>query len=435
MTVRPLAERMHGPQGLARGLNGLASAFPSDPNALNPDVLVARTTKVIGLAPPPEGRFRAPLKVLTDAAAASNLNALGRRSLAGALTMRLGNHFAIEDHLARHPEVLDEPIERPVFIVSLPRTGTTMLHRLLSVLEGHRAPFAWEMDRPVGATGSGASLLARTASNLRIGLLHQLCPDLRRIHDIRPHYPEECTHLLANDLTSMLFSVFYDLPGYRAYLNQLDFESAYRSHRRQLQLAQHGRPRKRWVLKAPFHLLGLDALLRVYPDALIVQTHRDPTSVVPSLASLYLSVRRAFHTASDAHALGTSCLDDLGLWLDRAMAAREDRPTEQFLDIHYQDAVREPIEWVERIVERLGGSLDEADRMALKGQASAHRQHKHGRHRYSLEAFGLTASQVRHRFRPYLDVLFGLHPTQRHLLDEQCDEGLERGGSNLQPHR
>ena len=209
-----------------------------------------------------------------------------------------------------------------MFIVALPRTGTTLLHRLLSVVPGLRAPRIWEMDRPPPLRASGSILPPSWLSAARIRLLHWLCPDLRRTHDVHADAPEECIHLLANELVSPNFTYFYDLPGYLDFLHQIDLESAYRGHRRQLQLLQAGLPRRRWVLKAPFHLTGLDALLRVYPDASIVMTHRDPTRIVPSVSSLVLSLRRSFHEQVDLAALGSEQLETFGQSLERALRAR-----------------------------------------------------------------------------------------------------------------
>ena len=393
-----------GPQQLASLLNAVGAVLPLGEPVLDFDGLVARAADASGCAPPEEGRYRAPLRALTeDAAASETLSLLGRRMLSMALGLRLHNHFAIERWLQEHPEVLDEPIERPVFIVSLPRTGTTMLHRLLSAHPAHRALYTWEMDRPVPSARQQRSPAARRRiSAASIQLLHLLCPDLKHIHDVQAGYPEECINLLANELTSMIFTLFYELPRYANYLNTADLEPAYRAHRRQLQLLQHGQPRRRWVLKAPFHLLGLDALLRVYPDALIVQTHRDPTELVASEASLFLSIRRAFHTGIDLHRLGRERFETLGLWIERALQAREAHPSVEFIDIHYKDMVRDPLPWAEAVSARLGGVPDEDARAAMQAHMARHRQHRHGKHRYALAPFGLDEAEVRSRFAPYV---------------------------------
>lgn len=393
-----------GPQPFARFLNTLSATLPLQAPVLDFDGLVARAAASSGSPPPADGRYAAPLRALVADAEASTLNALGRRMLSIALGLRLHNHFAIERWLEAHPEVLDEPIERPIVIASLPRTGTTMLHRLLAQDPANRALYTWEMDRPVPSDRQGRSPAARRRiSAVSVQLLHLMCPDLKKIHDVQAGYPEECINLLANELVSMIFTIFYELPRYSAFLAEADLEPAYRAHRRQLQLLQAGQPRRRWVLKAPFHLLGLDALLRVYPDALVVQTHRDPTEIVASEASLFLSVRRALHDGLDPHRLGRERFETLGLWLDRAMAARAAHPSVDFLDIRYQDMVRDPLSWAETISARLGAPLDDAARAAMQAHMDTHRQHRHGRHRYSLAQFGLDEAEVRHRFAPYTE--------------------------------
>ncbi|MEL6347925.1 MAG: sulfotransferase [Myxococcota bacterium] len=393
------------PQTVAQMLNAAAEALGAmglKPPRLEVDALVDGAAKASGYAPPPAGRYLEPLRVLLDSAQASTtLNALGQRMLAHALHMRLKNHFAIAGWLAEHPAIEDEPIERPVFIVSLPRTGTTMLHRLLSVPSHSRALHTWEMDHPVPVPQAALAPSRGQKAAAGVWSLHQMCPDLKHIHAVGSHAPEECLHLMANALTSALFTYFYDLPGYIDYMRTVAWEPVYRAHRRQLQLLQAGQPQRRWVLKAPAHLMGLDALLRVYPDALIVQTHRDPTSIIASEASLCLSIRRAFHSETNLHRLGQERFSVLADWIDRGMAARQNHPDASFIDIHYRDLVSDPMPWATTIFERVGQTLADDDRATMQAHLDRHRQHRYGRHRYSLEQFGLREASVRTRFADY----------------------------------
>lgn len=390
-----------GPQRVASMLNALLEGPLGTRPDLTMDALVARAVQSSGCAPPRAGAFEAPLQAVTQAATrATKLNALGRSMLATAVSMRLHTHFQIEDHLARHPEVLDEPIERPVLIVSLPRTGTTMLQRLLAVHPAHRVLRTWEMDRPVPGRARPA-WMRRTKARASIALLHQLCPDLQHIHAVGADYPEECVNLFANVLHGFNFTLFYDLPGYVDYLHSVDMEPVYRAHRRQLQLLQAGGPRRRWVLKAPYHMLGLDALLKVYPDALIVQTHRDPMQLVASDASLFTSVRRAFHTELDPTQVGRERLGSLTTWCTRGMQARAQHSEDSFHDVAYSTLVRSPLDQVRAIADRLDAPLDPATAHAMELHLSRHRKGRHGTHRYSLAQVGLNAAEVKRRFTPY----------------------------------
>jgi hypothetical protein len=214
--------------------------------------------------------------------------------------------------------------------------------------------------------------------------------------------PQECVALTAHDFATMIFHTTHDVPSYQAWLEGADLRWVYASHRRQLQYLQWRCPAERWVLKSPGHLWALDALLAVYPDARIVQTHRDPLTVVASLTSLITLLRSLATDRIDPVAIGADWTRRLADGLERATAVRERACAPgQVLDVHFRDLVGHEIETVRRIYVHFDMELTpEAERRMRRFLADNPRD-KHGRHRYTLAAAGLDPGTERQRYRAY----------------------------------
>lgn len=391
--------RKMGPLML-RGINRLGSLLPLDNLArIKPERMLVKAARLAGVEGPPDPRLREALEVLASASDSQpRLTPFGRLFLSTAVQKRLINRFEVDRALS---VLSPRPVTAPIFIVSLPRTGTTFLHRLLDQDPRLRTLRTWEMDHPVPppdpATRETDPRIRQ--AKLDAAILNWIAPDFRTIHEVGPELPEECINLFANDLESVWFLVGVDLPAYREWLHARDLRPLYSRHKLQLQLLQSRfPPEQRWVLKAPMHLLGLSALLSTYPDAKIIMTHRDPSKVVASETSLFVTMRRAFHDRVDPHAVGRELLDDLSTWATRAMAARRSANPSQFLDISYGALTKDPLGTVDTIYRWLGmPSLPDVREQMLR-YFHANRQHKHGPHKYALEDFGLREDEVRERF-------------------------------------
>jgi hypothetical protein len=337
-----------------------------------------------------------------------SVTTVGRIFFRHILEHRLCNRLQIEAAISTDPTISDQPIERPVFIAAPPRSGTTLLHRLLALDPSNRTPRQWEMDQPVPPPRRKSY---RNDPRIRrigrdIALLSWLAPSFKTIHELGADQPEECINLFANDLASIWFLIGFDLPEYHEWLHHVDQVQLYRSHRRQLQLLQSEYRCNRWVLKAPAHLFGLDGLLQVYPDARIIQTHRDISSCVASIASLFLSMRGAFHDQIDAAALGTEVLELMERWIGRAMAVREQAEqdpgsTTLFVDVDYRELVTKPLATVRRVYDQLSIRLEDSVEKDMRRFLECNRQHKNGLHRYSLEQFSITEADVQRRLSRY----------------------------------
>jgi hypothetical protein len=237
-----------------------------------------------------------------------------------------------------------------------------------------------------------------------------LIPGFRAMHDMGARLGQECVRITAADFRSMIFATQYRVPEYQRWLlHEAEMASAYRYHRTFLQYLQSAHAGERWVIKSPAHLWSLGALFHEYPDALIVQTHRDPLRVVCSLASLVDLLRRLASDDVSISEVAAEWVDDIVLGLDRAVEARQDGtvPAGQAVDVHFRDFLRDPMAVVGTIYERLGIELTDTAERAMRAFLAANPQEKHGGHRYSFADTGLSEGLLRERtsaYRDYFDV-------------------------------
>jgi hypothetical protein len=205
------------------------------------------------------------------------------------------------------------------------------------------------------------------------------------------------------DFASMVWSTTHRVPSYQAWLGEADMRPLYRSHRRQLQYLQWRWPAERWVLKSPGHLWMLDALLAVYPDARIVQTHRDPLTVVASLTSLVALLRRLASDDVDMHEIGAYWAELLADGLERSIAARDraNLPSSQIVDMQFRDFIADEVGFVRRIYEHFGLELSADAEKRMRRFLVDNARDKHGRHRYTLHDAGLDLATERRRFARY----------------------------------
>ena len=339
--------------------------------------------------------------LLADYEASAGLTGAGsymhRSFVRGALVARLLS----ESGFHRFPEYVDVEISRPVFVTGLPRTGTTALHRLLTADPAHQGPELWLMEypqpRPPRSAWESDPVFSGIQSAYREH--HVENPEFMGIHYIDAAEVEECWRLLRQSGTSVGYESVGYLPGYSAWLAGQDWTGAYRRHKRNLQLIGLNDPHRRWVLKNPSHLVGLDAIMRVYPDALVVQTHRDPRVAVASACSLAAEATRGWSTVFEGAVIGRTQLD---LWSSAEARFAEQRAgydPAQFVDVSYDDFVADPagtvrsvyaafdLPWTREVAER----VDVLDGESRQGP-------RRPSHRYSLADYGLTGADVLARF-------------------------------------
>ncbi|TCS08140.1 sulfotransferase [Caulobacter sp. BK020] len=397
------------PEHTAAGLAALSRAIPlAEALAITPEALKAEAIRRaggpvdFGSAPLDE-----PLAVLCRSLNDEiQFHALGRlqlfNQLAGLLTLRL----RFEDLWRRHPEILDQPVERPIIVIGLPRSGTTILHRLLSRDPAKRSSPFWEQVAPLPDGDPTAPQpdpdprLVRMRQSL--DMLDTVVPDLKLMHELTADQPDEDISLLIFAFASLQFEWSYRVPSYSRWHQAFDHTEGYRYFRRVLQTLQWLRGGERWVLKAPQHLEQLGPLLTVFPDAILVQTHRDPVPAVISLASLTTYGGRRYYDHPNPHAVGADMASIVERLLRKGV---EDRPKDEgrFVDIQFTDLIADPLGCVRRIYAVAGDVLSPEAETAMQAWIDDNRQGKHGGHDYAAEDFGLDVGDLRRRLGFYQD--------------------------------
>ncbi|MEJ2672271.1 MAG: sulfotransferase, partial [Deltaproteobacteria bacterium] len=381
---------------------------------LDENILLNKATEATGLDDFGDTSFLQPFRLLLQAfETEAKFNFIGRICVHGDTVRMLKSRLHLMADRRRHPAIADEVIRRPLFITGLPRSGTTFLHALLAQDPAHRAPQVWEVmyPSPPPETASYASDSRITTTSRQLRLIDFLMPDFKTVHMIDARLPQECIAITSHDFRSYTFESMYHVPTYRAWHDSQDKRPEYEFHQRFLQHLQWQTPGQRWVLKAPSHLLALEDLFQVYPDARIILTHRDPLKVLPSCASFTEVLRRGFSDCVDKVALAQEVQQrwEEGAGLAVQYRQRPGRFQKQLLDVRYAELLRDPLGMVRRIYEHFDLELTPAAELAMRRFMQANPKNKGGVHRYSLEEFGLNPGEERRRFQFYMD-FFGLEP-------------------------
>ncbi len=329
-----------------------------------------------------------------------------RATLRGAFVARQLSEAAAR----QYAEYTDVAIERPIIVTGLPRTGTTALHRLLCEDPRHQGLEMWLTEapqpRPPRETWEDNPIFQRIQA--AYGKFRVENPEFMGLHYMSAEMVEECWQLLRQSIMSISYESLAHLPTYSRWLSEQDWTPAYRRHRQNLQLIGLPDAERRWVLKNPSHIFALPALLAVYPDALIVQTHREPATVIASMSSLATQATAGQSELFQGDVIGRIELDLWARGAERFMADRKRYDAAQFVDVRYDDFAADPLAAVEAIYNRFGLRLADEARTAM---ASLHAESASGdqrpAHHYDLSNFGLTADEVNERFTRYRRAYLG----------------------------
>ena len=364
--------------------------------SLAPEHLIARARRAEGLTDlgPPD---LAPLThLVASIEAEAALHPLGRFATATRLVQALRNRLRAVALWTAHPEILTRPLPRPILITGLQRTGTTVLHRLLAADPRLRALRSWEALNPAPMRGAPTVDPRPRAAAQAERALRWLSPDFFAVHPVEAEAPEEEVLLLDHAFLSTVAEATLRVPTFSAWLEEQDQTPAYVMMRQLLQILTWQRGPERWVLKTPHHLEWLDVVARVFPDALIVMTHRDPTVTLASFCSMVAHGRGVMSDEVDPQEIGRDWLRKVGRMIDRSMAARSGL---QVVDVHYDTIVADPARVVRQICE--AADLEPPSVAEVQARMAAMPKDRHGVHRYALEDFGLTRGQVEDRFAAY----------------------------------
>jgi hypothetical protein len=338
-----------------------------------------------------EGDFFEPLsRLLESCQREARLNLVGRISLRAHLLQILCNRLLIQQDRRSYPEIARQKIQQPLFILGLPRSGTTLLHTLLATDPDHRAPLSWEVMEPSPPSRENErQRIRRTVRSL--SWLNRLAPTFRCVHGVGAELPQECVSLMAPSFMSDQFDTMYYVPSYRAWFFRQDLQPAYECHRNFLQHLQYRRGAHRWILKAPTHMFALPTLLSVYPDALFVQIHRAPLEAIASVSSLITILRRVFSDTVDPFTIGRDALQYWSETLNAFLEERERLPGGRIFDLDYHEIRRDPITAIRRVYDSFGWSLSRVAEKQMRAVLINQPREQRGRHRYSLSQFGLEA--------------------------------------------
>ena len=332
----------------------------------------------------------------------SRLNLIGKIALRTDLIRILCSRLFMHRDRQLYPDVARQEIREPLFIVGLPRSGTTLLHTLLAADPEHRAPLTWEVMTPSPPTRDNEKRRIQRATQ-SCNCLNWLAPTFRHVHAVGAELPQECVGLMTPTFMSDQFDTMYYVPSYRAWYFRQDLLPAYEYHRRFIQHLQFRQSARRWILKAPTHMFALPTLLSVYPDALFVQTHRAPLDAMASVSSLITILRRVFSDAVDPLVV---CREAIQYWsetLDRFLHERDRLADYRICDVNYIEVCRDPIAAVRRIYEHFGWLLSAEAAQRMRLVLASLPQDQYGRHRYNLSQFGLDPAEGVEAFAAYCE--------------------------------
>ncbi len=341
--------------------------------------------------------------LLNCVAQAPGLTPIGWISSLNDAQQRLVTRLRIRELHRRHPEIGAEPIERPVFVVGLPRTATTLTHRILAAAPAHRGPLRWEMaypDLPVDPEAERRRIGIAKKANV----VTKWAPDFEVIHPIEATKAEESILLLPQGLYHVLYHC--PMPQYREWLAGRDATADYRYLKEVLQVLQHGRDRRRWVLKNPLDLAEMATIKRVFPDATFVWTHRDPITVMGSLCSLMDLSYSLFLKSFDRAALGRLALEVMTETVEAGRTWRQHH-LDAVVDVPYHRLNAAPERYVPELYEKLGARWSETDSEHLQ-QALA-RPVRDRKHEYTIRRFDLTEADIEAAFGDYNRFVFAVN--------------------------
>jgi len=346
------------------------------------------------------------LEVLLDSVdREAHLNDVGRMILRTWVHERLVNRLQLVAWVAQRPEVRDEQVRRPLIVVGMLRTGSTLLCELLACDPANRPLMKWEGLRsippPDAATFDRDPRIAAEVEKQEA--IYSMVPRLKAVHWEPGDGPTECVALLTQSFRAQDWHGLFRIPSYVDWFHGCDMQPAYDYHELSLQVLQSGAP-GRWSLKAPGHLLALDAVVTTYPDAQLVVLHRDPVRTVASSASLSVTARPDSLTDTDLDGYwGPLWVEILGTMVDRLVEHRGRCGDTRFLDLHYRELAADPVGTVARIYDHFGETLSPAAKARMVAHLAAHPKGKHGAHEYTLADFGLAEATVRDRFADYTE--------------------------------
>lgn len=371
--------------------------------SLGPDELVGTAARSTGLSDFGGESWREHFEVFVRALEEeSDLHLLGRLIVRTEIIRSIRNRLQLSELWRQRPEILEARIEAPTFIVGSPRSGTSILHELMAQDPSTCTPALWEMNHPVEVIKSRD----RAESADRVTRFwHDLQPEYETMHANSGFLPNECIFITMHEFLSDHWGGNHNVPSYERHLQSTDQRPAYEFHERFLKTLQLRKASHRWLLKAPSHLFQLPTLFDVYPDARIIRTHRDPLKTLASSISLIGTLKWMRCNEVDMSRAPAMLAFGYAYIYQKEIKQRREGalPDPQFIDVQFEDLVRDPVGTVETLYRRLGWQMTDPMRQRVADYARKKPKGSRGFHKYSLEEIGLNAAEERKRFRFYTE--------------------------------
>jgi hypothetical protein len=372
---------------------------------LDADVLRAKASADTGLKDFGDDDYRERLDVyLAALQEITGMNAPGVVNHHAQLLQWLKNRLLLTDLLARHPEIHDIELLPPIVIAGLPRTGTTHLHNLLAAAPTYRTMPYWESNEPfpLPAEAGIEPDPRRTRMDVAVQVMNVVMPHFPLMHEMTTDHVHEEIQLLANDFSTMLFETLAHVPRWRDYYMAHDQTSHYEYLKTQLKAMQFLRGGRRWLLKSPQHLEQVPVLDKVFPDVLVIFTHRDPAPVTLSMLAMITYTARMYCSPVPVNDIARTWVDRLALMLGALVRDREAIPPERSIDVRFDEFMADELAVAEQVYSQAGEHLDNEARAAITGYLTGHQRGRLGTVATSPEMFGLNDRDLREPFAPYV---------------------------------
>ncbi len=385
---------------------GQSGATSGDAVRFDRETLLNAARQRTGLSDFGDTWFFEPMDRFIEAAhAEARLTPDGFAAQTEVIVKGLASRLRMMEDIKRHPEILDEQVEVAGLILGLPRTGSTIFHRLLASTPGMTAIRWYEAQNYAPFLGEGrtGSDERRAYAQAMIDGWLQLSPELASIHPLEPGSPDEEIIILGQMFVSTMVEGMSFVPSFTRWLDDYDQARGHEDLKmilRYLQWQDPSRAGCKWILKSPSHLPYAEAAAQAFPDAVLVMTHRDPLEVVPSYVSMEAALYKLSATVPDEE-VGRFWFQRLAGWMKRFEAARARIGEDRFIDIDYRAVAREPLAQAERVLARMGIARDDRLEAALTEFLAGNKREQRPAHVYAPERFGLSESEILEAFATY----------------------------------
>lgn len=390
---------------LMKAADVTADAIGFRPRPLNGEALVSDAERRAGRKFR-DNSFLRPLQVLLKSYnEEADLSVFGSLAVKWDIARFLANLLRLEEEEEKSPSILNEQIEAPIFITGLPRSGTTFLHSLLAQDPGNRVPLSWQTIYPYPLAQDARHDKRAQRVDRQFRMFEKLSPGVESLHPLAATTPQECTEITAHVFQSLRFDTTHFVPSYQQWLIGEGHLEAFRFHKRFLQHLQHQIGKGQWVLKCPDHVFTLEAIKQIYPDARFVFVHRDPLSVLASVAKLTELLRAPFTRKLDRYQIGQQVSER---WIEGAGLIVSDTESQGHIyHVHYRALIGDPLRTVSDLYAHFGLPFSAEARLHIEEFIRSTPRGGYGINQYDFGESGLDAVALRERFRPYM-AAFGI---------------------------